>query len=306
VPSASLPLSGPGGYSPRRRLPGGASSRYRAVGRCRRGRPGQRASHGVGRRCPAGGVQQAVSTHPVPASGIRLSSRPVSGHLGSSSTGSGGRLSAVHPSGVQPSAVHPCGVQPSGVCPRPSGRVRLLTSGGGVGNPGRGPADVTTGTGGGPDGCRAVDGSTDGPGGRDAGDAAAVAVASGRSVADPGPRVGCGPRRPRLPAERPSRAAARWAREQAAAPGGGTRRVAAVLGWVRDHGAWSSPSLTPGWTAPEGHWRCRRRWACGPSAAQAGSEPSQLAAGNAVSCEDGWWAWLDLNLGPHPYQQSRA
>jgi hypothetical protein len=78
----------------------------------------------------------------------------------------------------------------------------------------------------------------------------------------PGRRVGCGPRRPRLTAERPgrpgrraerpSRAAARWARVQAAARGGGTRRVAAILGWVRDHGGWSSPSLTPGWAAPEG------------------------------------------------------
>jgi hypothetical protein len=74
-------------------------------------------------------VQQAVSTHPVSASGIRLSSRPASGHLGSSSSGSGARPSAVHPSGVQPSAVHPCGVQlsgvqPSGVCPvRPDASV---------------------------------------------------------------------------------------------------------------------------------------------------------------------------------------
>jgi hypothetical protein len=66
----------------------------------------------------------------VRVSGIRLSSRPVSGHLGSSSSGSGGRPSAVHPSSVQPSAVHPCGVQPSGVCPRPSGRVRILGRGG--------------------------------------------------------------------------------------------------------------------------------------------------------------------------------
>jgi hypothetical protein len=44
------------------------------------------------------GVQHAVPTHPVSASGIRLSSRPVSGHLGSSSRGSGARPSAVHPS----------------------------------------------------------------------------------------------------------------------------------------------------------------------------------------------------------------
>ena len=82
-------------------------------------------------------------------------------------------------------------------------------------------------------------------------------------------------------------------------------RLAAVLGWVRDHGGWSSPSLTPGWAAPEGQGRCRRGWACGPSAAQAGSERPRLAAGSAVTCDDGWWACQDLNLGPHPYQVSR-
>jgi hypothetical protein len=95
----------------------------------------------------------------------------------------------------------------------PSGRARLLPClGGGVWGPGRGGrATLTTGTGGGPGGCRAVDGSIDGRGGRDAG-----------AGGDPGRRVGCGPRRPRLPAERPgrpgrragrpSRPAARWAR----------------------------------------------------------------------------------------------
>jgi hypothetical protein len=127
------------------------------------------------RRCPP--IRFRVS-------GIRLSDRPVSGHLGWSSRGSGAR----------PSAVHPCGVQPCGVCPRRSGRVGLLPcSGGGVGDPGRaGRATVTTGTGGGPGGCRAVDGSIDGPGGRDAGDAGDVAVVGGRWLADPGRRLGAG------------------------------------------------------------------------------------------------------------------
>jgi hypothetical protein len=211
------------------------------------------------------GVRHAVSTHPLSASGIRLSSRPVSGHLGSSSSSreSGGRPSAVHPSSVQLSAVHPCGVQPSGVCPRPSGRVRLLPLRRWRWGPGGGGREtVTTGTGGGPCGCRAVDGSIDGRAGRDAGDAAEVALVGGRSVADPGRWVGCGPRRPRLPAERPGRsgrcaerpswAAARWARVRAAARGGCPRRVAAVLGWGRDHAGWSSPSLTPRWAAPQG------------------------------------------------------
>jgi hypothetical protein len=132
---ASLLLSGPGGCSPRRRLP--------------RERPAALEGSGVvavvdtaSRHATASvaAVQHAVSPHPVLASGIRLSSRPVSGHLGSSSRGSGGR----------PSAVHPSGVQPSGVCPRPSGRVRLLHLRRWRWDQGRaGRATVTTGTGGG-------------------------------------------------------------------------------------------------------------------------------------------------------------
>jgi hypothetical protein len=70
----------------------------------------------------------------------------------------------------------------------------------------------------------------------------------------------------------------------------------------RDHGRWSSPSLPAGLVDPEGHWRGRRGWACGPSAAPAGSERARLAAGSALTCDDGGWACQDLNLGPHPYQ----
>jgi hypothetical protein len=147
--------------------------------------------------------------------------------------------------------------------PRPSGRVRLLPpQAGGVGDPGRGGrATMTTGTGGGPCGRRAVDGSTTV---EEVGTRATLPT-SGWSVGGrwrtraaglvraAAPRLT--PERPGRPgrrAERPSRAAARWAREQAAARGGCIRRVAAVLGWVRDHGAWSSPSLTAGWAAPAG------------------------------------------------------
>ena len=137
VPSESLLWSGPGGCWPRRRLPGGASSRYRELGRRGRGRPCQQARHGVGRRCPACGV------HPS-GLGVRLSGRPVSGHLGWSSRGSGGR----------PSAVHPSGVQPSGVCPvRPDASVSSHLRRWGPGRGGR--ATLTTRTGGGPGGCRA-------------------------------------------------------------------------------------------------------------------------------------------------------
>jgi hypothetical protein len=162
---------------------------------------------------------------------------PVSGHLGSS-RGSGGRPSAVHPSSCLLST-RPLS---SRLVSAPSGRVRLLHAQAVALGPDRaGRTTLTTGTGPGPGGCRAVDGSIDDRGGRDAGGAAQVALVSRRSVADPGRRVGCGPRRPRLPAarpgrpgrrpeERPSPAAARWAPEQATARGGRIRRVAAVLG----------------------------------------------------------------------------
>jgi hypothetical protein len=176
---ASLLLSGPGGCSPRRRQPRGASSRYRAVGRCRRGRHGQQARHGVGRRCPAGGV------HP---------------------SGLGVRDPAVQPSGVRSPGLVVQRVRRSAVCCPPvrcppvcclppSVRMRpsppmLKRWRWGPGRAGR--ATVTTGAGGGPGGCRAVDGSIDGRGGRDAGDAAEVGLVSGRSVADPGRRVDAG------------------------------------------------------------------------------------------------------------------
>jgi hypothetical protein len=110
------------------------------------------------------------------------------------------QLSGVQLSGVQPSGVQPSGVQPSGGCP-PSVRTRpsppmLRRWRWGPGRAGR--ATVTTGTGEAPGAGRAVDGSSDGRGGGDATAAAEVAVFSGRSVAVPGRRVGCGPRRPRL------------------------------------------------------------------------------------------------------------
>jgi hypothetical protein len=188
------------------------------------------------------GVQQAVSTHPGSASGIRRSSRPVSGHLGSSSRGSGGRTAAVHPSSVQPSAVRPVRCPAVWCCrPRRSGRVRLLPLRRRRWGPGRGGrATLTTGTGGGPGGCRAVDGSIDGRGGRDAGDAAEVALVRGGVGGDPGRRVGWGRGgRACPPSDQPGQAGVRGARRgrrrgghegQAAARGGGSRRVAAVLG----------------------------------------------------------------------------
>jgi hypothetical protein len=107
----------------------------------------------------------------------------------------------------------------------------------GVGGPGRGGrATVPTGTGGG----RAGDGSSDGQGGRDARATLPTSRWLGGGRGDPGRRVGCGPRRPRLPAEQPARpalgaplAAARWAGEQGCSarwrqPPGGCRPRAGV------------------------------------------------------------------------------
>jgi hypothetical protein len=132
-------------------LPGGASSRSRAVGRRRRGRPCQQAGHGVGR-----GVQQAVSTHP----------------------GSGVRDPAVQPSGVRSPRVVVQRVRRSAVCCPPVPVSSCLLSTRAVSSrlvsapsvrtrpsppmlrrwrwgPGRGGrATVTTGTGGGPCRCR--------------------------------------------------------------------------------------------------------------------------------------------------------
>jgi hypothetical protein len=104
VPSASLLLSGLGCCSPRRRLPGGASSRHPAVGRRRRGRYCQDASHGIGRRL--------VSSMRCPPIRFR---RPGSGCPAVRCLVTWGRRPG-----------HPSGVHPSGVRPGLSGRVRLL------------------------------------------------------------------------------------------------------------------------------------------------------------------------------------
>jgi hypothetical protein len=257
-------------------------------------------------------VQQAVSTHPVSASGIRLSSRPLSGHPGWSSRGpalgrllSTRRCPAVRCPPVRCPAVR---CLPPSVRTRPSPPMLRRWRWDQVEWPGDRdhrnrcrPRWLPS--------RRRLD---DGPGGRDVGDAAEVALAGGRSVADPGRWVGCGRWRPRLPlSDQAGQAGVRGARRGRRRGGHGSRlqhKVAAPAtwrpspGWVGDHGGWSSPSLTPGWADPEGPGGCRRGWTCGPSAAQAGGERARLAAGSAVSCGDGWWACQDLNLGPHPYQ----
>jgi hypothetical protein len=122
-------------WSPRRRLPGGASSRYRAVGCRGRGRPCPQASYGVGRRCPACGV------HP---------------------SAFGVQDSAVQPSAVRSPGVVVQRVRRSAVCcppvrcpavrTRPSPPTQAVA----LGTRSSWPGDRDTGTAGGPGGCRAV------------------------------------------------------------------------------------------------------------------------------------------------------
>jgi hypothetical protein len=119
VPSASLLPSGPGGCSPRRRLPAAASSRYRAVGRGRRGRPGQQAHHGVGRRCPAGGVHPSGFGRP--GSGRPAVRCPVTWGRRRPEGPAVGCLLSTRPASTRPLSI-PCGVQPCGV--QPSVRTR--------------------------------------------------------------------------------------------------------------------------------------------------------------------------------------
>jgi hypothetical protein len=208
------------------------------------------------------GVQHAVSAHPVSASGIRLSSRPVSGPLGWSSEVR--RSAGCCPPVRCPPVRCPPVRCPPVRCPavRPDASVSSHAQAVAVGTRSRWPGDRDHRNGWRPQGLpgrRRPDRRSRRPG---RGRRCPSRVGQWKVGGGPGPPGWCGPRRPRLTTERPgrpgrrperpSRAAALWAREQAAARGGGIRRVAAVLGWVRDHGAWSSPSLTPGWADPQG------------------------------------------------------
>jgi hypothetical protein len=264
VPSESLLLSGPG------MLLAQPASARRSVQPASGGRASSPWSTPPGRqpwhRSPVG-VQHAVSSRLVSSSGIRRSSRPVSSPSGVRSPGvvvrgPAVRPAAVHPSSVQPSGVHPSGVQPSAVRPvRPdasgSSHVRRWRLG---------PRLVRRGTRHHGNGSRSrwaaapLSGSVDGRGSLDRAVLPSRALVGGGSVADPG-RVGCG-RRPRVPgwATRQARPACgapvagggarAW--EEAAARGGRSCGVAAVLGWVGDHGGWLSWRLPPGWAGPEG------------------------------------------------------
>jgi hypothetical protein len=151
-----LAAARPGCRSPGRRLPGGASSRYREVGRRRRGRHCQQASHGVGRRCPACGVHPSGFGRP--GSGCPALRCPVTWVVVQRV-----RHSAVCCPPVQRPVCCPLVRYPAVWCLPPSVRTRpsppmLRRWRWGPGRGGR--ATVTPGTGGGPGGCRAIVGST--------------------------------------------------------------------------------------------------------------------------------------------------
>jgi hypothetical protein len=213
------------------------------------------------RRSPVSSMRCPPIRSRRPGSGCPAVRCPVTWGWSSRAPAVGRLLSSCPVSGVQLSGVQPCGVQPSGVCPSVRTRPAPPTSGGGGGTRSRWPGDRDHRNRCRPRWLLAVNGST------------TVAEAGTRATLPTSRwpvgdrwrtwagRVGCGPRRPRLPAERPgrpgrrserpSRAAARWARKQAAARRWRQPRSGWLLG-LRDHGGWSSPRLPPGWADPEG------------------------------------------------------
>jgi hypothetical protein len=211
--------------------------------------PGRR--RGVGHRCPAGGVHSAGSS-----SGIRLSSRLVSGPPGVRSPRVVVRGPAicpaavltrpalwrppvrcppVHPSGVQPSAVHP-------LCPvaSVSSHLRRWRWGPGPGAGNRHHSNRSRS----PVAAAPSGGWVDGRAALRAGDAAwGRGLVSRGSVADPGRGGGRG-RRPRVPAARPGRPAGvrsargwrrRWGRASRL-----RRELAAPAGWLPSRAGWAT------------------------------------------------------------------
>jgi hypothetical protein len=177
VPSQPMLLSCPGLSPAQTASPRGASSRHPAVGRRRRGRHCQDASHGVGRRsvstmrCPLTRCRRPGSGSPA----VQCPARPVSGHLGlSSRVWRSGRLVSTRPASSSLVSSRPMSSRPvsspSGV--RPVGPDASVSSHSGRWRWGAGRcsgAPVTTGTGRGPGGLprrRAARSTASRPGGR--------------------------------------------------------------------------------------------------------------------------------------------
>jgi hypothetical protein len=296
-------------------------------GRARPGSPAAELSWLVGRphgggpaERPAGiqrsGVVAVVGTARTPAMASVAGPRPPCGvHAAVASSGSGGlavQCRAVWcpvPPVSSPSGVRPSGVRPAAVRLRPSGRVHLIPPQAAAVGPGRGGGQPAP-----PERVESRWPATPWSG-------------SGRRPSRPGRGRCCRGRggqwgrwrtrarwgdggRPRLTgcATRQARPACRAPVAGGCAVGRGAGCSARLLQWPRGclprwvattvgGGHWA---CRPGGRARKGRWACRWGWACGPSAAQAGSGRSRLATDNAVTCGNGWWACQDLNLGPHP------
>jgi hypothetical protein len=221
---------------------------------------------------------------------VRRSSRPVSGRLVSSASG-------VHPSGVQPRLLS------ASVCPDAS----ISSTSGGGGDQVEAEGDRHHRNGSSPGGLPRL--GT----GRSTAERARTRVMLPRSrwsvgsVADPG-QVGAGAAALDRLSDQAGQAGVQSAVACGWAVGRLQREVAAAAAWLPSSG-WEATTVggghgacRPGERVRKGRWACRPGWACGPSAARAGSGRSRLAANSAVTWSDGWWACQDLNLGPHPYQ----
>jgi hypothetical protein len=198
------------------------------------------------RRCPP--IQSGVRDPAVQPSGVRSPGVVVQRVRRSDGCCPPVRCPAVRCPSVRCPAVW---CLPSSVRTRPSPPTQAVAAG----TRSRWPATVTTGTGGGPGGCRAVDGSIDGRRGQDA----ATLPKSRWSLAgrwrSRAAGLGAGRGGRVCPLSDPAgQAGARSARGGRLRGGHGSRQreVAAPAAWlpssagVRDHGGWSSPSLTAG------------------------------------------------------------
>jgi hypothetical protein len=210
--------------------------------------------HPFGSGCPARPVSSP--------SGVRCPARPVSGHLGSSSgVRRSGRLVSTHPASGRVVSTCPAS---SPLVSAPSVRTRPSppTSGGGVGTRWVRRGNLPHGNG---SRSRWL------PRRRAARSAAEAWMTAGDATEVARWSVGCRRRiRPawvRAAVAALARCPTRQARpacgahvaggcavgtERAAARGCRTAGVAAVLGWVRDHGGWLSWSRRSGWTGPAG------------------------------------------------------
>jgi hypothetical protein len=208
------------------------------------------------------GVQYAVSTHPVSASGIRPSSRPLSGHRGGRPEGPAlGRLLSSRPASSRPVSTRPVSSRLVSAPVRPDASVSSHAQALGTRSSWSGDRDHRNRWR--PrwlPGRRRLERRSRRPG---RGRRCRTRVGPwevGGGPGSPGWVVGRGGR-PCPLSDQAGPAGVRSARRGRLRGGHGSglqREVAAPAawlpssGWVRDHGGWSSASQTPGWAASEG------------------------------------------------------